>query len=121
MEKNRPSRPAEDLQSLFQPELDERVESGDMVNMEMRKKKVDRLLLRYVTVGLGDPIAGIENEVIFASLDKYRNCVAGGGIEPSIGAKECDLHVYSILAFCIKKKVPGVRESVILWGSSQCR
>jgi hypothetical protein len=25
------------------------------------------------------------------------------------------------LAFCIKKKVPGVRESVILWGSSQCR
>jgi hypothetical protein len=92
MEENRSSRHTEDLQSLFQPELDEGVKTGDMVNMEMGKKEVDRLLLRDVTVGLGDPVAGIENEVIFACLDKYRNSVAGWGIEPSVGAKERNLH-----------------------------
>ena len=76
MEESRSSRHAEDLQSLFQPELDERVETGNMVDMEMGKKEKDRLLLRDVPVGLGDPVAGIEDDIIFACPDKYRDRVA---------------------------------------------
>jgi hypothetical protein len=82
-----------------------------MVNMEMGKKKVDRLLLRYVTVCLGDPIACIEDEVIFACLDKYRNSVAGWGIEPSVGAKERNLHGEGI-GILYQKKEPVLKLTV---------
>jgi hypothetical protein len=92
MEENSPSRQAEYPEALFQPELDKRVKPGDVVDMEVGKEETDRLILRDIPVGFGDPIAGIEDDIIFACLNEYRNRVAGGSIEPAIGAKEGDLH-----------------------------
>ena len=105
MEEGRSSRYAEDLQSLFQPELDERMETGDVVDMEMGKKEIDGLLLRDIPVCLGDPVAGIEDDIIFASLDKNRDRVAGGvSYHPLVPRKvTC---IYRILVFIIKKGAP---------------
>jgi hypothetical protein len=79
------------------------METGDVIDMEMAEEEIDRFLLRDVPVGLGNPVAGIENDIIFACLDEYGDRVAGEGIEPSIGAKEGDLHVEKVWAFFIKK------------------
>ena len=64
IEECRSSRYAVDLQSLFQLELDKCMETGDVVDMEVGKKKIDGLFLRDVPVCLGDPVAGIEDNII---------------------------------------------------------
>jgi hypothetical protein len=83
------------------------METGNVVDMEMAEEKIHRFLLRDVPVGLGNPAAGIENDIIFACLDEYRDCVAGGGIEPSVGAKEGNLHIEGI-GILYQKRSPKI-------------
>ena len=86
------AREAVDLQARLKPELDERVEPGDVVDVEMGKEEVDRLLLRDVPVGFGNPVARIEDDVELIGLDEDGDGVSRDGVEPAVGTKEGDLH-----------------------------
>ena len=92
MEEGSTAREAVNLQALLQPELDERVESRDMVDVEMTEKEEDRLLLRDVPVGFGNPVARIEDDIVLIGLDEDGDGVSRGGVEPAVGTKEVDLH-----------------------------
>jgi hypothetical protein len=92
VEEGSTAREAVDRQAFLKPELDEDMEPGNMVDVEMGKEEEDRLLLRDVPVRFGNTVAGIEDDVKLFRLDKDRGGVTGGGIEPAIGAKEGHLH-----------------------------
>jgi hypothetical protein len=93
LEEGRTARHAIDLQALLQPELDQYVEAGYMVDMEMGKEEKDRLFLRNVPVGLRNPVTGVEDKVIVPCLHQYGNRIAGRSIEPAVRTKEGDLHI----------------------------
>src|SRR5512145_387653 len=102
MEYCRASGHAVDLQPLLQLELDERMEPGDMVDVEVAEEKKDRLILRYVLISLRNPVTGIKDNIIIPGPDQDRDGIAGRGIEPAIGTKECHLHGYRVCT--VRKK-----------------
>jgi len=92
VEEGSATREAIDPHASLKPELDERVEPGDVVDVEMAEEQKDRLLLRDVPVGFGNPVARIEDDVELIGLDEDGDGVSRDGVEPAVGTKEGDLH-----------------------------
>lgn len=82
----------EDRQPSLQPELDQRMQPGDMIDVEMADEDEDRFLLRDVPVCFCNPVPRIEDNIVLARPDKDRGRISRRGVVPSVGAKECHLH-----------------------------
>ncbi len=81
-----------DGEGVFEPELGQRVQPGNMVQVVMADKQERRFFLADVLVSLRDTEPGIKDDGVFFRLDEYRTGIPGEGIVPSIGSKKRDLH-----------------------------
>ena len=93
-----PLRPClgEDFQPLTEPELAERMQAGDMIDMHVAEEEEYRFALRDIPVCLREAIAGVEDDIVVLRLHEDRDGVAGHAVVPAVGAKERHLHVYRI-------------------------
>ena len=48
----------------MEPELDQRVKTGDMIDVKMADEKENRLILGYIPVSFCDPVSRVEDDVI---------------------------------------------------------
>ena len=86
-----PGLPA-DPERVPEPELDEGVEPGDVVEMVVADEQEHGQLLVKVAIGLRDTVPGVEDDAAGTGPDQHRAGVPGEGIVPPVGPEEGDVH-----------------------------
>jgi len=74
-----------------------------MVKVTMAEEEDGGLPLVDIPVGLGDPVAGIKNDVPVIGLDQHRAGVPRKGVVPAVGPEKRDVHLDLIVADEAKK------------------
>jgi hypothetical protein len=75
-----------------EPELDEGVQPGDVVEMVVADEQEHGQLLVKVAIGLRDTVPGVEDDIAGTGPDQHRAGVPGEGIIPPVGPEEGDVH-----------------------------
>ena len=77
---------------LLEPEFVQYMKSANMLHMEMTQEEIDGFVRIHIAIQFVNPVASVEDNVIFLCVNKHARRVAGFGVIPTIRPKKNHFH-----------------------------